>query len=148
MTAFRRTEILLSIALLGIIAWIAVAYSADREGDQRLGFTVAIDTVRESRVDSAISGTGTVAAWREMPIGSEADGLAIVEIHADEGDKVEKGQVLARLNQSLLLAQAGQNKAALAEAEAVLPLSTSGASGRFSLGDIAVSKSPAPVKAR
>jgi HlyD family secretion protein len=55
-----------------------------------------------------------------MPISSEADGLAIVEIRADEGDRVEKGQVLARLNQGLLLAQIEQNKAAVAEAEASL----------------------------
>jgi HlyD family secretion protein len=76
--------------------------------------------VRESRIDSAIVGIGTVAAWREMPISSEANGVAIVDIHADEGDRVEKGQVLARLNQSLLLAQIDQNKAAVAEAEASL----------------------------
>jgi RND family efflux transporter MFP subunit len=111
---------ILSIACLLIISCLTAANAADRGHDRSLLLTVTVDTVRQSRIDGAIVGTGTVAAWREMPISSEADGLAIVEIRADEGDRVEKGQVLARLNQSLLLAQIEQNKAAIAEAEASL----------------------------
>jgi multidrug efflux pump subunit AcrA (membrane-fusion protein) len=118
--AHTRVGILLSVALPLIMTWLTAAYAADREDDRRFVLTVTVDTVRESQIDSAIVGTGTVAAWREMPISSEADGLAIVEICADEGDKVQKGQVLARLNQSLLLAEIDQNKAAVAEAEASL----------------------------
>lgn len=96
------------------------AQAEDRGVDRRLLLKIIVDTVRESQINSLIVGPGTVAAWREMPISSEANGLAIVDIRADEGDKVEKGQVLARLNQSLLLAQIDQNSAALAEAEASL----------------------------
>jgi RND family efflux transporter MFP subunit len=113
-------RILLSIACLLIITCLTAADAADREHDRSLLLTVTVDTVRQSRIDGVIVGTGTVAAWREMPISSEADGLAIVEIRADEGDRVGKGQVLARLNQGLLLAQIEQNKAAVAEAEASL----------------------------
>lgn len=115
-----NVRILLSIACLLIITCLTAADAADRGHDRSLLLTVTVDTVRESQMDSAIMGTGTVAAWRELPISSEANGFAIVEICADEGDKVEKGQVLARLNQSLLLAQIDQNKAAVAEAEASL----------------------------
>lgn len=115
-----NVRILLSIACLLIITSLMAANAADRGHDRSLLLTVTVDTVRQSRIDGAIVGTGTVAAWREMPISSEADGLAIVEIRADEGDRVEKGQVLARLNQGPLLAQIDQNKAAVAEAEASL----------------------------
>jgi RND family efflux transporter MFP subunit len=115
-----NVRILLSIACLLIITCLTAANAADRGHDRSLLLTVTVDTVRQSRIDGAIVGTGTVAAWREMPISSEADGLAIVEIRADEGDRVEKGQVLARLNQGLLLTQIEQNKAAIAEAEASL----------------------------
>lgn len=115
-----NVRILLSIACLLIITCLTAANAADNGHDRSLLLTVTVDTVRQSRIDGAIVGTGTVAAWREMPISSEADGLAIVEIRADEGDRVEKGQVLARLNQGLLLAQIEQNKAAVAEAEASL----------------------------
>ena len=115
-----NVRILLSIACLLIITCLTAANAADRGHDRSLLLTVTVDTVRQSRIDGAIVGTGTVAAWREMPISSEADGLAIIEIRADEGDRIEKGQVLARLNQGLLLAQIEQNKAAVAEAEASL----------------------------
>src|SRR5688572_851842 len=120
MPALIRVGTLLSFAVPLIMTWVTLAYAADRGDDRRLLLTVTVDTVREGRIDGAIVGTGTVAAWREMPIGSEADGLAIVDIRADEGDKVAKGQVLARLNQGLLLAQIDQNRAAVAEAEASL----------------------------
>lgn len=115
-----NVRILLSIACLLIITCLTAADAADRGHDRGLLLTVTVDTVRESQMDSTIVGTGTVAAWRELSISSEANGFAIVEIRADEGDKVEKGQVLAHLNQSLLLAQIDQNKAAVAEAEAGL----------------------------
>jgi multidrug efflux pump subunit AcrA (membrane-fusion protein) len=91
------------IACLLIMTGPTAVNAVDRGDDRSLLLTVTVDTVRQSRIDGAIVGTGTVAAWREMPISSEADGLAIVEIRADEGDRVEKGQVLARLNQGLLL---------------------------------------------
>jgi HlyD family secretion protein len=120
MPALVRVGTLLSFAFPLIMTWLTAAYAADRGDDRRLLLTVTVDTVRESRIDGAIVGTGTVAAWREMPISSEADGLAIVEILADEGDRVEKGQVLARLNQGLLLAQIDQNSAVVAEVEASL----------------------------
>lgn len=120
MPAPIRVGTFLSIALPLIMTCLAAANAADRGHDRSLLLTVTVDTVRESRIDGAIVGTGTVAAWREMPISSEANGLAIVDVRAEEGDTVEKGQVLARLNQSLLLAQIDQNKAAVAEAEAGL----------------------------
>lgn len=113
-------RIFLSVVFLLAIASLTGGYAADRAHDRSLLLTVTVDTVQESRIDGAIVGTGTVAAWREMPISSEANGLAIVDIRADEGDRVERGQVLVRLNQKLLLAQIEQNEAAVAEAEASL----------------------------
>lgn len=119
MLAPTRAAVLLSCSLPLIMAWPSTAAS-DGAVDRRLLFTVTVDTVRESSIARTVVGTGTVAAWREMPISAEASGLAIVEICADEGDRVKKGQVLARLNRSLLLTQLDQNRAAVTEAEAAL----------------------------
>ena len=119
----RRLLTVLAHAFVLFLVFLAVqspALAEDQGKDRRHLLTVTVDRVRESQIDSAIVGTGTVAAWREMPIASEANGLAIIEIGVEEGDKVSKGQVMARLNQSLLLAQIAQNKAAVAEAEANL----------------------------
>ena len=48
------------------------------------------------------------------------DGLAIVEIDAEDGDTVAAGQVLARLDRSQLDAQLAQNDAATARSEAAI----------------------------
>ncbi|HEX2841340.1 efflux RND transporter periplasmic adaptor subunit [Hyphomicrobium sp.] len=118
MPALIRVGTVLSLSFVLVTIWSAVIYAQEREHDRRILIKVSVDTVRESQIDSTIVGMGTAAAWREMPISSEAGGLTIFEIYADEGDSVEQGQVLARLNQSLLRVQIDQNEAAVAEAEA------------------------------
>jgi HlyD family secretion protein len=57
-------------------------------------------------------------AREEIVVGTEVDGLRIVEILADVGDRVEKGQVLARLDSTMLRTQLAQNSSAIAMAEA------------------------------
>jgi HlyD family secretion protein len=49
---------------------------------------------------------------------AEVDGLRIVEILADVGDRVEQGQVLARLDGTMLRIQLAQNTSTIAKAEA------------------------------
>lgn len=118
MSASHRAGTFLAAAL--VLVTVPAVYAEDAGMDGGLRFKVAVDTVRQSQINNLVVGTGTVAAWREMPISSEANGLAIVEIGVDEGDRVAKGQVLARLNRSLLLTQLEQNSAAVTEAEASL----------------------------
>ncbi|MBD3848591.1 biotin/lipoyl-binding protein [Bosea sp. SSUT16] len=106
---------------LSLIMTSPSAASSAGEGHGRnIPITVLVDTVREEPIAATISATGNVAAWREMPVSSETGGLAISEIHVDEGDRVEKGQVLARLSRSVALAKLSQSMAAVAEAEANL----------------------------
>lgn len=125
MPTLMRVATSLSPALALVATWITAACAEGRADPRGFALTVTVDTVRESRIDDAITAIGTVAAWREAPISSEANGLAIVDICVDEGDRVEKGQVLARLNRSLLRAQVDQNVAAVAEAEASLAIALS-----------------------
>ena len=42
--------------------------------------------------------TGTVAAKEDVAVGTALSGLKILEVNADVGQRVEKGQVLARLD--------------------------------------------------
>ena len=50
----------------------------------------------------------------------EVEGLRVLELLADEGDKVKKGQVLARLVAEQLDAQLAQNDANLARSDAAI----------------------------
>ncbi|MBZ9719198.1 efflux RND transporter periplasmic adaptor subunit [Mesorhizobium sp. AD1-1] len=82
--------------------------------------TVTVAAVEEHRIDEAVLATGTVVAWEELQVAAETAGLAITEVLVGEGDHVEKGQLLARLNDVQLLAQMEQQKASVAEAKANL----------------------------
>jgi HlyD family secretion protein len=82
--------------------------------------TVRAAPVEKARVTRSITAAGSVVAWREIPVGTEAGGLAVTEIAVDEGDLVAKGQILARLNQDRLKAEILKQKAAIGELEASL----------------------------
>ncbi len=64
--------------------------------------------------------TGTLAPREEVLVSPQIEGLAIVEILAEEGDSVAAGQVLARLSRDVLDATVAQNAASLARAEAAI----------------------------
>jgi HlyD family secretion protein len=65
-----------------------------------------------------IAVSGTIVPRDEILIGPEIEGFRILEILADEGDRVEAGQVLARLSRETLDAQLAQSDAALVRADA------------------------------
>jgi RND family efflux transporter MFP subunit len=64
--------------------------------------------------------TGTLVAREEILVGPEIDGLRVLEVLADEGDRVKKGDTLARLVSETLEAQLAQNAAAVARATAAI----------------------------
>jgi RND family efflux transporter MFP subunit len=82
--------------------------------------TVMATSVEKSQVARSITATGSVVAWREIPVSTEAGGLAVTEIAVDEGDVVVRGQILARLNNDLIKAEILKQKAAIGELEASL----------------------------
>ncbi len=107
------------LALVAYLIACFLSVSALAE-DKAPALTVVVAPVIAQSLQTNIVATGTVAAWRDMPISSEATGLAITEIAVDEGDLVEKGQILARLDDRILLAQVAQQKAAIEELDATL----------------------------
>jgi HlyD family secretion protein len=80
--------------------------------------TVAPATKREF-VDRLFA-SGTLVAREEAQVAARIDGLAIVELDAEDGDHVKAGQVLARLDRSQLDALVAQNDAATRRADAAI----------------------------
>ena len=74
-------------------------------------------------VTSTVTFTGALAARYDMPIGAEGEGGRIVAVLAEVGDHVKKGQVLARLDQSVLRPQVQRLQAMLEQARAQAALS-------------------------
>ena len=64
--------------------------------------------------------TGTVAAKEDVAVGTALSGLKILEVNADVGQRVEKGQVLARLDSVNVQAALRQSEMSLAKARSNL----------------------------
>ncbi|MBP0614477.1 efflux RND transporter periplasmic adaptor subunit [Jiella mangrovi] len=111
----------------------AQASSAAAENTTPASLTVTTDKVRRETIGQAIVANGVVAAHREVIIGSEASGLRLTDVLVTQGDHVEAGAVLARLDSSLLKAQIAEQDAAIDSAKATLAnaISTSERSQRL-----------------
>lgn len=83
---------------------------------------LSVALTRPQTVDwpQTLSANGNIAAWQEAIIGAELAGLRVVEVNAHVGDRVQRGQVLARLATEAVSADLAQAQASLAEAEAAL----------------------------
>ena len=64
--------------------------------------------------------SGSLAAREEILVSPEIEGYRVLELMADEGSRVTKGQILARLAAEPLEAQLAQNEASIARAVAAI----------------------------
>jgi HlyD family secretion protein len=89
-------------------------------GDATRAPTVSVAAVaRENFVDE-IMVTGSLVAREEILIAPEVEGLRVISLDVEEGDTVEKGQLLASLEQETLLAKKAQYEANLERTEAAI----------------------------
>lgn len=84
---------------------------------------VTVTVPGRSEVTTTVSFTGTINARDETAIGVEGEGARVAAVLVEAGDKVRRGQVLARLDTSIALPQLNSLEAALEEARAASELS-------------------------
>src|SRR5271166_1916316 len=80
-------------------------------------------TVMEAKKISFVDNvlvTGSLVPREEVLVGPEIDGYRLMELFAEEGDHVQKGQILAKLSPEILEAQLGQNSASLSKTQAAV----------------------------
>ncbi|WP_446375382.1 efflux RND transporter periplasmic adaptor subunit [Coleofasciculus sp. D1-CHI-01] len=82
--------------------------------------SVTVAPVTSESVSRRLDATGSVAAFEMNPVMSQATGLQIQQVLVEEGQVVKAGQLLARLDDSVLQAQLSQAQASVAQAEARL----------------------------
>ena len=75
---------------------------------------------RNVNVESKIDATGTVLAYELIPVTSQGNSLQIEAVLADEGDFVNQGDILVRLDDSVLQAELEQAQAGVKQAQARL----------------------------
>lgn len=82
--------------------------------------TVTVAVAGTQTLPRQIAVSGDIAAWQEAPVGAETGGLTVVELYADEGQYVRQGQLLLKMDDTLLRAQLRQASAGVASAKATL----------------------------
>lgn len=82
--------------------------------------TVSVTPANIQPIPDTLSLTGSIAATDPLSVGSSTVGLVIKEVLVEEGDYVQKGQVLCRLDSSVMRAQLAGAEARLNGAHASL----------------------------
>ncbi|HEY4316023.1 MAG TPA: efflux RND transporter periplasmic adaptor subunit [Herbaspirillum sp.] len=80
--------------------------------------TVTSAAPRRLQWPTTLEASGAIAAWQEASIGTQIGGYQLIDVRVNVGDQVQKGQILARLDPALLLAEQTQLQANLDQAEA------------------------------
>ena len=103
------------------------AFSQDKNTDKaqdkpaaagKPALTVSIVKPSSQVLAQSIAANGSLAAWQEASVSAEVTGLRLIELNANVGDTVAKGQVLARFSQDTLNAEIAATRAQVADAQA------------------------------
>jgi RND family efflux transporter MFP subunit len=94
--------------------------SAAMHSEEATAAVVTVVRVAPADFTETVLATGSLVPREEILVGPEVEGLRITEVLADEGQRVKKGDVLARLVSDTLEAQLAQNEAGLARATAAI----------------------------
>ena len=94
----------------------APAPDHDKDGVVPPLVTVVVPSL--GNVVTTVSLTGQIGAQNDMPIGVEGDGGRISAVLVEPGDRVKRGQVLARLNPLTAQSQVDSAQASLDELQA------------------------------
>jgi RND family efflux transporter MFP subunit len=109
----------LTLAALGLFSTRSQAADATKPGaETKAALTVSLTQPKSSMLTIKLAANGSVAAWQEASVGAEANGLRVAELHANVGDSVKRGQVLAQFASESVQADVAIARAALAEAQA------------------------------
>jgi HlyD family secretion protein len=125
-----RKPLLLSVAAVGALVVIAVVVARVQAADDKkpaaaasapkAALTVTTTTPQSANLPVKLSANGSIAAWQEASVGTEANGLRLAEVRVNVGDVVKRGQVLASFAPDTVQVDLNQTRASVAEAEATL----------------------------
>ena len=126
----RRKQIIIALVVIAIIA-IAAIFMLGGSGEKAAapkggagGQLPAVTVVVPGRQDvpAIISATGSLGAYRDMPVGVPGEGGQVERVLVEPGQWVSAGQVLAVINRSVQGQEAAQQAAQIQVAQADLRL--------------------------
>ena len=106
-------------AIAVTFAWAATSQTQMQVGAPAAQPSLAVDAtaLQPAQFPIRVTANGNIAAWQEASIGTEANGLRLVEVKVNVGDVVRRGQLLATFASDTVQAELAQSLAAVAEAE-------------------------------
>jgi RND family efflux transporter MFP subunit len=116
---------LAAVALVALLSWKLLGSHKPTETLADRGAIPLISVIVPALqpVTTNVTFTGAIAARYDMPIANEGDTGRIVAVYVEAGDHVKKGQVLARIDDSVLIQQVNRLAASLEQARAQAALS-------------------------
>jgi len=94
--------------------------AAKADAPVKPALTVTLVAPQREDWPRTLAAQGNIAAWQEAAVGAELAGFRVTEVLVNVGDRVRKGQTLARLSAQTVATDVAQARAAVAEAEALL----------------------------
>jgi RND family efflux transporter MFP subunit len=127
--------------LAGVGIWFLSGNGANEKpaakaGEPKPALSVTAVSPQPAEWPQTLATNGNIAAWQEATIGSEISGQRLTDVLANVGDRVKKGQVLARVDDDTVAAELAQSKAALAEAQAMGAEATANADRARQMGPL------------
>jgi HlyD family secretion protein len=100
---------IISTVVVLLVGAVAYGFLSRRSGD---GTSYRLVTVEKGNLESVVSATGALSAVTTVQVGTQISGI-VAKMYVDFNDHVEKGQVIAKIDDTLL-------KTAVADADASL----------------------------
>jgi RND family efflux transporter MFP subunit len=115
---FTFLGLLLVLGITAVVIGHGHAGAADiKPSATHAALTVTAAPVTVASWPQTLEASGPIAAWQEAIIGSEISGQRLIDVNVNVGDRVKKGEVLARFNPDILRAQQAQSLATWRQAE-------------------------------
>jgi RND family efflux transporter MFP subunit len=105
----------LAVALIAvaIAARLTQTLAAKKTVSDRVTPAVTVTEAGRSAAPTTVSITGTIGARYDTPIGAEGDAGRVAAVYVEAGDHVKRGQILARIDTSVLVPQVANLQASL-----------------------------------
>jgi len=108
----KKKYLYLGLALL-VVAIGILSFVFFRNAEQNYSFETA--RVGKGNISNAITATGTLEAIKTVAVGTQVSGV-ITKLYVDFNSQVKKGQLLAQLDETPLIAQLEQSRASVDQA--------------------------------
>jgi HlyD family secretion protein len=109
-------KLILTLIVLAVIGGGAAAYYMRKGGPEP---TVSAMALSRGDIAETVQATGTLQAVKTVNVGTQVSGV-VEALYVDFNDFVKKGQVIARLDQSIIKTQIEQREASVTRAQADL----------------------------